>query len=364
MSGKTKKQKYIEAVKRLLITRRTLSRADVCEELNLDIRTSTAYLNELTVAGFCGETEMIANGKGRPRKVYYSECDKMIFVGIQLSKTNGIRLIVIDYEGKILLRSEKVVLQQSKLYIFKRILAIFNNIQEKFPDRKLYAAGIAVSRWLQPPLAVFDLYFGLCSFLEDELNIPVFRCININALAYKELDKNKVDRLAVIHLGQLLELGMIKNGKIAGVDGALERDFAHFTVAPDGEKCYCGKKGCLENYVNLWALRDGLKKIIGMSETDLPDNELFSRGGKAAADYIHKTAGYLAGAVAKLYREHNLDRIVIYAGNSVLGEDLKKQFEKSLIPVEIETEAEFSASIVRGAAEMARYLSLIQYFVC
>ena len=55
--------------------------------------------------------------------------------------------------------------------------------------------------------------------------------------------------------GLILNRGLYRGGGIAG-------EFGHLTMVPDGPKCMCGKRGCLESVCAGWALaRDGREAL-------------------------------------------------------------------------------------------------------
>ena len=83
-------------------------------------------------------------------------------------------------------------------------------------------------------------------------------------------------------------------GGAAIVDGRLLRgaagmaaEFGHIRIADDGERCYCGQRGCLETFVNLRALARGFLGTDALGEAAfaaLPEQAAFAAAaGDAAA---------------------------------------------------------------------------------
>ncbi len=256
----TKKARNVRALKELVLRNPDgVSRQDAADTLGIDLRTAAAYLEQLTADGLFRRECAFSGRKGRPGAVYHSNAEALCFLGMGIFQNLTVSAIAIDSTGREL-RKETMKLPEntSRLSVFSAIRDFVCRFR-KVENRRLYGVGLAISRWLQPPLSGGDNYANLADYLERETGIAVHRDVNINTLAYACATEMHLSNLAVIHLGMVIEFGLVINGEP-------ERDFAkreawlsHMCVNPKGRRCYCGKYGCLENYVTSGALSERLK---------------------------------------------------------------------------------------------------------
>jgi predicted NBD/HSP70 family sugar kinase len=358
---KTRKQRKIEELKKLLLTRGSLTRAEASESAELDIRTVTAYFDELCSTGICRQNFEAPEGKGRPGIVYTLDEKNMLFLGIAITSGMNIRSSLTDIAGNVLDQQEFSLEAQSKLTIFNRLLVLVNNTREKFPDKKLGAIGVAISRWLQPPLAAYDLYSGLCDFLEKQTGVSVYRDININALAYKLSSLYGVKNLIVLHAGKVIELGLLKNGTTVKNHREHENTLSHLPVELQGPRCYCGKTGCLEHFVTEGALIERLKQLsatkdspekpINALEQDLPEiNKL-----------VDLTAEYLIEACEYLTETYDPEKIILLTSSPRITEMTVEKAGKHSRLMNIVHREERIVRIETGAAFMAAAKAVKQF---
>lgn len=256
----TKKARTVRALKELVLRNPGgVSRQEAADTLDIDLRTAAAYLEQLTADGLFRRECACSGRKGRPGAVYCSNADALCFLGMGIFQNLTVSAVVIDSAGHTL-RKESMRLPENttRLNVFSAIREFVCRFR-KVENRRLYGIGLAISRWLQPPLSGGDTYANLTDYLERETGIAVHRDVNINTVAYACATEMHLRNLAVVHLGLVIEFGLVLNGEP-------ERDFArreawlsHMCVNPRGRRCYCGKYGCLENYVTHGALAERLK---------------------------------------------------------------------------------------------------------
>lgn len=256
----TKRARIFRELKQLVLTAPGgISRADAAEHLAIDLRTASTYLEQLSANGLLRcETEKVS-GKGRPHTVYRSNANFLAFLGLQMQNNLTVYAAVTDAAGRMLHREElKLPESASRLSAFAAILDLVNRIRNN--DKYcLYGIGLAISRWLQPPLAGEDVYANLADYLERETGLAVYRDVNINAVAFDLARQLNCRDLALVHTGKVIEFGLVRDGNPAGEFAKREAWLSHLCVNPDGRRCYCGKYGCLENYVTFGARHERLK---------------------------------------------------------------------------------------------------------
>ena len=298
----TRKARIVRALKELVLRSPAgISRQEAASALGIDLRTAAAHLERLTGAGLFRRKPAPAEGKGRPGLVYRSNAGELAFLGLTLAQNLTLQVTAVDAAGNVL-REELLRLSGdgSRLAVFTPIrdcAARYRSVDGK----RLYGIGLAISRWLQPPLSGEDTYAKLSDYLEREIGVAVHRDVNINALAYAWSVRLGIPDLAVIHTGLVIEFGLVRGGEP-------ERDFArreawlsHLCVNPKGRQCYCGKYGCLENYVTSGALRERLKA---------PSSPVARRS----------LGAMLALALRRLARKYQVDSLLLFGADEIFAE--------------------------------------------
>jgi len=355
MLNKTKKDRKNAQLKQFIIQARSVTRAEVVKHVGLDIRTATSYLEKLCKQGFCRKENAVPDGKGRPGIIYNTNFKNMVFVGVLISQDMRVNCVLCTIDGDILKqKSWKLNSQQSKLTVFNSILDMIKNITGDFPDRILGGIGVAVSRWLQPPLATYDLYSGLAKFLEKETKMEVHRTLNINTLAYDAANINNEKDIIVFHAGNVIELGVIQNDRNIQNYQEHENAIAHLMVNKNGPRCYCGKKGCLENYVTNPALFEKLSSISpGASLNEFESNPKVRKLKDEIIDYLVQACSYLN----QIYKPEQIFLML----NKDIADSVKKECRKEKLKSKINYFNSKDYSVVRGAALMAAFMAVKQY---
>jgi predicted NBD/HSP70 family sugar kinase len=366
MHDNLKKSRKLAELKGLILNSSGISRGEVARLVDLDIRTASTYLEELCRSGIIKKEQEESSGKGRPGFIYLSNTDNLIYAGIAITRDNLIVCRVCDINNKRLYSGElKCSSESSKLTVFNEILNAINKATALLKDRTLGAIGLSVSRWLQPPMASYDVYSGLSEVIERNTGVRVYRDNLINSRAYQMGAVSGSRNLAIIHPGNVIELGVLKDGKALPSPFEHEFSLAHLTVDEKGPTCYCGKNGCLENYVTDKALLEQIKKeyeLKGISEElpdlyepSMPDNQVINK-------IVVQTGRYLARAcehVADLYQPEIIYLMV--PNNDLYKNTLKYYKPKKGIPVEITLLPSGLDEVVGGTTAMAAFFSAKQF---
>lgn len=109
--------------------------------------------------------------------------------------------------------------------------------------------------------------------------------------------------------------GIMIDGCLYEGAGCVAGEIGHISIIPDGKKCSCGKRGCLEAYASGTAIagyyREAKKeKVLGAKEVGLA----FRAGERAAAQSYRKAAYYLGIGLANVMNVLNPEVIVIGGG--------------------------------------------------
>ena len=339
----TKRARIIRLLKQqVLAARNGVSRGAVAAELDIDLRTAAAYLEQLTASRLLRSEKVVSGSKGRPCTIYWSNADRLCFAGLRISSTLQISLDVIDAQGRVLV-SDHITLnpQCSRLSAFNTILELVRKYRQ-VEERSLYGIGLAISRWLQPPLAGEDVYANLADFLSREIGVGVYRDVIINMMAFALTRQLNCRNLALVHCGEVIEFGLVRDGVPISDFSRRESWLSHICVKADGRRCYCGKYGCMENYA-----------------TNSSRREFFNNCPNRAA--AQRALGEMFGlAMVRLARKFPVEKIVFMAANDQFfnAEEYFNEHinsDAALIRHHTGPKAEYAAALMAAYFELHRY---------
>ncbi|HUU58985.1 MAG TPA: ROK family protein [Phycisphaerae bacterium] len=172
------------------------------------------------------------------------------------------------------------------------------------------------------------------------LNLPAVLENDANAAAYGEYvcgaGGNSGD-MVLLTLGTGIGSGIILDGKILHGSHEIGGELGHMIVAPGGELCGCGQRGCLERhssatYMAQYAARlireegrpSSLREVLDRKGgIDAADVNAARRAGDAlAVEVWDRAVHYLAVACVNICRIFDPERIVLAGGLTKAGDDL------------------------------------------
>lgn len=195
--------------------------------------------------------------------------------------------------------------------------------------------------------------FKLGEKLSSLSNLPVYVDNDANIAALGENWKGSgelVDNLIAITLGTGVGGGIIANGKIISGANGTAGEIGHMTVTDKGEKCNCGRIGCLETIASatgIGRLAEEKVKASELTELEavynangkLTAKDVFDAAGKqdqVALDVINYVTDVLGLTIANIATIINPSKIVIGGGVSKAGQalllPLKKSFSRYALP--------------------------------
>jgi glucokinase len=225
--------------------------------------------------------------------------------------------------------------------------SLFSTIENKFnlvgvgvgaPNANYFKGTVE-----EPP----NLKWGTVNVVETinkYYSIPVVVTNDANAAAIGELQFGSAKGMKdfmVFTLGTGVGGGIVANGELVYGHDGFAGEFGHTIYDPDGRKCACGRRGCLETYVSAGGIKRTVYELLSNSidESELRDcnydnltaktiSEAAQRGDKIALeafDYTSKILGIkLADAVAYM----NPEAIILFGGLTTAGDLLFKSTEK------------------------------------
>jgi len=160
--------------------------------------------------------------------------------------------------------------------------------------------------------------------LQKLFPVPFWLDNDANVAAYGEWwvgAKKRPRSLVHLTLGTGVGSGIILNGKIWHGAAGFAAEIGHVTVNPEGERCHCGNRGCLETEVSARAIVRNYLDFGGKAEP-ITAAEVARRAkkGQEAAQKSFARAGYFLGiGLGIIINTLNPEEIVLGGGVMASG---------------------------------------------
>lgn len=155
---------------------------------------------------------------------------------------------------------------------------------------------------------------------------PVGLLNDANAACYGEYRFGSGDRtnhMAMLTLGTGVGGGIIIDGRLVQGSFGNAGELGHMIVIPDGRKCRCGQRGCLEAYAGAWSIKERMVEtgaVQGVEHADIPDLlRAVGEGQSAAAAIWDESCHAIALACVNLFHAFNPGQILLGGGVAAAG---------------------------------------------
>jgi len=123
-----------------------------------------------------------------------------------------------------------------------------------------------------------------------------------------------------ITIGSGIGCGFVLEGRIYHGAHGFAMELGHNIVCASGEKCNCGKAGCLEAYASVTGMLQAANKKIGVSDISIVDFLKASESNQSLHNILDDSLQYLSLAASNLVINLDADAIVIGGGVTEIGE--------------------------------------------
>ena len=286
---------------------------------------------------------------------------KKIALGIDIGGTNTV-FGFITKKGKIISQNSIPTkgygnFKKYKTLLFSEIDKLISELPSKYkikgigigaPNGNFYSGNIEFA-----PNLDWGETVPIAKVFQEQYKLPVWLTNDANAAAIGEMvyggAKNMKDFLFVT-LGTGLGSGIVSNGKlIYGHDG-FAGEMGHITAIPDGRKCACGRKGCLETYVSATGIVRTVKEYLEDSTnasllreinlTKLNSKHIYDaakKGDELALKAFEFTSDILGKSLADMVALFSPKTIFLFGGlanaKELIIDSTKKQMEDNLMKI-------------------------------
>lgn len=280
-----------------------VSRQDIASALKLSLPTVIGYIQELEQEGLIRETGYIGNTGGRRAKAYGIEEQARTAIGLDITR-NHVTAVAVDLKGKILLKLRfRYPFSYDDSY-FRRLGEIVQEVIEKGGLNPQTILGVGVGL---PGLVTGDhntVFYGeilhFTGAKREELTkyipFPTLLFNDANAAAFAETWENPdVNNAFYVMLSNNVGGAVFIHNQVYSGEERRSGEVGHITIVPNGKKCYCGQKGCMDVYCAATVLS-------GMTGGNLEQFFELLRSGDEAAEKVWDTyLKHLAIAVNNLH---------------------------------------------------------------
>jgi predicted NBD/HSP70 family sugar kinase len=315
----------------LIKTAGSISRAELARQTKLSPATISGIVGRLVRLRIVSEAAIGSSRLGRPPVLLRLNERAGYVLGIKL-KEEGLTTVITDLGARVVYSSESAArLVGDPTAAIKAIeQAVRQALQESRIGRKtVLGVGIGLG-------GVTDASQGIVRYshildwrdvalgepLRRTLKMPVWVDNDVNCLAVAEKWFGAgvgLKHFLTVTVGRGVGLGIVVNGELfrGALGGAGE--LGHVAVAPDGPRCHCGRRGCLEALVSEPALRARAAKRLGRATSSQQLIQLAEAGNPEVEAVLREGGEQLGLALANLVSLLNPERLIVSGEGTRLG---------------------------------------------
>jgi predicted NBD/HSP70 family sugar kinase len=322
-----------------------LSRADIARQTGLTRPTVSTIVADLLDSGYILETGQGPSVGGKPPTYLTANNAARQLVCLDLSGAE-FRAALVDWRGTVLHRAAAQLIDQRGEAAVAAGAALVASLLDR-ATAPVLGIGVGTPGLVDPGRGVvlrsvnlgWD-HLPLRDRFAAQFGLPVHVANDSHLAALAEYTFGAaVDspNLIAIRIGQGVGAGIVLNGRPFYGDGFGAGEIGHVVVAPDGDLCSCGNRGCLETTSSSRAMVRQAHLSGGERITDWPAFVGAVQAGHQAATHIAEDAGaHLGAAVATLVGGFNITTIVLAGRVAELGETflrpVREQMRRRVLP--------------------------------
>ena len=271
------------AILHTLCRHRNLSRIDIAQRLNLNISTISIAVKELIQEGILCECGVIKAVRGRP-KTRLAIAEDVVVCGVDVSES-GVTAGVVDLSGRIL-ALDRTYYSSSLAHLPSFLDRILRRLALDPHVARVEGVGVTLAEDLLPtieslgtePLALraaalrekLKESVGLHVEVESEMHSMVLGESLFGALS-------GVQNAVLVHVSDTIRATIVSNGKLHAGTADWASQIAHLIVDPNGARCSCGQRGCLDAIASSRAVLDSYRKAGASNSASLTIQDFLDR---------------------------------------------------------------------------------------
>ncbi|HZJ88619.1 MAG TPA: ROK family transcriptional regulator [Sphaerochaeta sp.] len=327
------------AVLKFIRKQQEVTKADIAKVTGLTTMAIHKIVTELETLGMIRKGSLRTGGVGRSAVTYTIDESYKYSIGIHINVYRT-TVAVVNLKGTILAKeSIKIHNDSVQTFIDALVASIEKMLATAEIDRsEVVGIGIGapgpvdVSQGmiLTPPNFPLLEYLPIEQILASRTKLPVYLAKDANAIAlgvFWHGDHLECDDLLYIDIDMGIGAGLVIDGRIRKGFTESAGEIGHMIISPDGPRCNCGNRGCLEAVASGLALvRDFSAYLARHSDHPLYPNRsslgiedllgALAKHDVAALDFINQSAYYTGLVVRNLLNA--LDPSLIVLGGMIV----------------------------------------------
>lgn len=313
------KQMILDIIKK----QRPISRAEITKITKMSATSIGRFVSELCEEGFIRETNLTSSGLGRKAVMLDIEPGAIYSIGVDIEKKR-ISFGLMDFNETVTVyrrvdyQAQKSTPEETAELICREIRAM---VEEKnLPCEKVIGIGIGVPGVInyEQGIVQFSATLGwrnvaFAKMIEAELQI---KTVIDNDLKVKILSEylygsaKGSNKTALIGIGTGIGSALIINGEVFRGGSNSAGELGHTTLDPNGNLCDCGKRGCLQTYVDENSLIMEARRVSDI--TDVRQVYAAARNNERwAKEIVWRTALYIGITINNIVCMYNPDTVIL-----------------------------------------------------
>ena len=340
-----------------ILEKKETTRREIEYETGFSWGTVSANVAFLIEKGYIveGKSER-SSGAGRTTYILKPTSDGAVSIGIDIN-LSGLSCEVVSLASQVISRFDRELTANTQAEVIKQSEELCQHAVSFCEKNGLhvFSLGIAIQGAVNGRLGISIRFpnvndwqaFNIKEHFAKKFGLPVYLGHDPKCMLLGEMNFKKQNDCILVRVDDGIGMALSLDGKI--VDDTERMELGHTLSVPNGRRCRCGRKGCLESYASLFAFsseaeRDGVLKTP-----------------EAYADRLKEAGSYLARALYNAYVLFKPERIILTGkatGLTAYTDSAISLLEDE--PVEIVISPEISAAY-GAAVESAK--SAIRSFV-
>ena len=333
------KNTNLQTVLKILLESDGLSRIELAHKMGCDNTTVSRAVRELIARGIVipGGKAELEHGRPRIRLKLNPEGPAVIGISLEAERING---VVTDLRGEILEREQVIFCGvPTRKQFLDAAARIVRSMKEKTAGR---FAGMGV--------AAFGNYTGPDFKLENAAALPALNGLELRPFLNREAEcevticDHLVAKMAfltrmfpefnsgsvmLISSGSGIGSLIAEQGRFLFVRNNHSGELGHTVCIPDGLRCGCGRRGCLETVASIRALLHSCRRKLKKPDLTFEDVcRLFQAGRPTVLAEVRSVADHLGTAISNQLNSYPMDRLIITGRMLELGPDFQSMLEK------------------------------------
>ncbi|MBB2893427.1 ROK family transcriptional regulator [Flexivirga oryzae] len=288
-----------------------MSRAELARRTALTAPTVSAVISDLQAEYLVVDVgEAVPARRGKPGSlVKVNDSDAVVVVG-DLSDSSGVVAGITTLSGKLLNSGRLPLAPGREQTPVEDVLAFVEQVAREADDT-YHVVGVALAvpgvidadgtvvrashlGWADVPLA---------ALLSERLDrqVHVGNDVNAATIAARQLHGIEAHNLMLVYVEHGVGAGLVIGDQLLEGETFAAGEIGHLSVDPDGPECTCGRRGCLQAYLDPHNLRPRVE----------------ARGDDALAEAGAALGLALSGVISAL----NLTQVVVAGSADLVGSD-------------------------------------------